>query len=179
MRCTACLSLLIEAFSLRVPAASADQALSPLVRRALSFVPEIDSTQVVILDKAPGLRKYLLDWGYSSEVAKATEREVKTLAEFTIDHHYPIFINADTNHYQRILKSCQEGKAPVEAARVLASDLFHEFRHVLGEEEESALAAQVLLLTRWRAEGLLTIADPYIAAKRAELSKVRTNGLRR
>ena len=73
--------------------------------------------------------------------------ELGTLAEFTVDHHFPIFINAESSHYRRISASWERGKAPDEAARVLASDIYHEYRHAAcGEEEMDALAAQISLL---------------------------------
>jgi hypothetical protein len=168
-----------DCFANAAPSGPKIDRLPVLVRCALSLVPNIDPAQVVVLDSASGLTKYLLEWGYSRQVSDQTVQEIEKLAEFTIDHHYPIFINRDTYHYRRILKSWQEGKRPDEAARVLASDLYHEHRHILGDEEAAALQAHVLLLTQWRAKGLLSIADPYIRAKYAELSKLRKHGSER
>ncbi len=124
---------------------------------------------MVTLPRATEVSPYLLSWGYSRETTSATVEELGTLAEFTIDHHFPIFINAGSPHYRRISASWERGKAPDEAARVLASDIYHEYRHAAcGEEELDALAAHISLLKRWRAEGLLRIADPYIASKESE-----------
>jgi len=154
------------------------QPLPALVRRALDFVPRIDPAQVVVLHSASGLTKYLLVWGYSPRISEETVNGVRRLAEFVIDNHYPIFVNADTYQYRRILTSWQHGKEPDQAARVLASDLYHEYRHTLGEEEIEALEAQVALLAKWRAERLLTIADPYIQAKQVELKTLRKRAQR-
>ncbi len=137
-----------------------------LVKQAIALLPFIDDGQVVILPRTSDLSVYLVSWGYSRDTASQTVAEVAPLAEFTIDHHFPIFINGGSPHYRRILASWEHGKSPDEAARVLASDIYHEYRHAAcGEEELDALAAQICLLKRWRHEGLLKIADPYIAAK--------------
>ena len=63
---------------------------------------------------------------------------------------------------------------PDQAARVLASDRYHEYRHAAcGEGEIRALEAHVGVLKKWRARGLLTIAEPYIESKEAELNELR------
>ena len=142
---------------------------SPLVRQAIALLPFIEDRQVVILSRASDVAVYLVSWGYSRETAAETVKELASLVEFTIDHHFPIFINAASPHYRRILASWEHGKSPDQAARVLASDIYHEYRHAAcGEEELDALAAHIALLKRWRAEGLLEIADPYIASKESE-----------
>ncbi len=136
------------------------------VRHAIALLPFIEDRQVVILPRAVKVSEYLVSWGYSREIAAETVNELADLAEFTIDHHFPIFINAESPNYIRILASWERGNSPDEAARVLASEIYHEYRHAAcGEEEWEALAAQISLLKRWRAEGLLRIADPYIASK--------------
>src|SRR5438132_594734 len=138
-------------------------ALPPMVEKALSFLPEIKADQVVILKDADEIKAYLSEWGYSPRAAREFVHEIKPLAEFTIDHHFPIFINASNQHYRRLLKSWEIGKDPEQAARVMASDLYHEYRHAAyAEDEAEALEAHVGLLKRWRAAGLLLIADPYI-----------------
>jgi hypothetical protein len=140
-----------------------------LVRQAIALLPFIEDRQVVILPRASGVSLYLVSWGYSRETASETVGELATLAEFTIDHHFPIFINGGSPHYRRISASWEHAKSPDQAARVLASDIYHEYRHAAcAEEELEALAAQISLLKRWRAEGVLRIADPYIAAKELE-----------
>jgi hypothetical protein len=145
--------------------------LPAVVRRALTFVPMVPAGQVVVL-RPEAVTPYLLSWGYNPEAAQATIAELHGLAEFTIDHHFPIFVNAESVQYLRIVQSFEYGQEPDQAARVLASDLYHEYRHAAcGEEERAALLAQLDLLERWRAQGVLTIADPYIAAKRDRLAK--------
>jgi len=140
-----------------------------LVRQAIALLPFIENRQLVILPRASGVSTYLVSWGYSRKTALETVNEVAPLVEFTIDHHFPIFINAGSSHYRRILESWEHGKSHDEAARVLASDIYHEYRHAAcGEEEMEALAAQISLLKRWRAEGLLRIADRYISSKELE-----------
>ena len=137
-----------------------------LVRHAIALLPFIQDRQVVILAHARDVSVFLVDWAYSRETASDTVGELEMLTEFTIDHHFPIFINAESPHYRRLSASWDRGKSPNEAARVLASDIYHEYRHAAcGEEELDALAAQISLLKRWRSENLLRIADPYIAAK--------------
>src|SRR5215471_4211003 len=141
-----------------------------LVRQAIALLPFIEDSQVVTVPQAGEASLYLVSWGYSRETASATVEELGMLAEFTVDHHFPIFINAGSSHYRRISASWERGKAPDEAARVLASDIYHEYRHAAcGEEEMDALAAQISLLKRWRAEGLLRIADLYIASRESRL----------
>jgi hypothetical protein len=140
-----------------------------LVRQAIALLPFIEERQIVILPRASDVSVYLLSWGYSRETASETVEQLAKLVEFTIDHHFPIFINAGSPHYRHILASWEHGKYPDEAARVLASDIYHEYRHAAcGEEELDALAAQICLLKRWRHEGLLKIADAYIAAKESQ-----------
>src|SRR6266567_8505329 len=152
-----------------LPQAGAANRLPLLVRQAIALIPFIEDRQVVILPRASDVSVYLVSWGYSRETASETVAELAPLAEFTIDHHFPIFINAGSPHYRRILASWKHGKSPDQAARVLASDIYHEYRHAAcGEEELDALAAHISLLKRWRAEGLLRIADPYIASKESE-----------
>src|SRR5205823_12512750 len=137
--------------------------LPAMVQEAVSFLPEIRMDQVVLLKEVDEIESYLSEWGYAPGAAREFIHEIKPLAEFTIDHHFPIFINASTQHYQRILKSWEIGKYPEQAARVMASDLYHEYRHAAyGEEEVEALEAHVSLLKQWRTAGLLLIADPYI-----------------
>ena len=141
-----------------------------LVRQAIALLPFIEDWQVVTLRQASDVSLYLVSWGHSRETASATVEELAHLAEFTIDHHFPIFISAGSLNYRHILASWERGKYPDQAARVLASDIYHEYRHAAcGEEEMDALAAQISLLKRWRAEGLLRIADPYIASQESRL----------
>lgn len=154
--------------------------LPPVVRHALTFVPEVRPDQVVVIAGVEALEHILKERGYDSEVVLETIEEVKGLAEFTIDHRFPIFINASSYHYRRIEASFSRGRYPEQAARILASDLYHEYRHAaLFEEEIEALTAHVALLEKWRFEGLLTIADPYIQAKAAELRFLRETAKRK
>jgi hypothetical protein len=149
------------------------QPLPPLVRRALEFLPGVRPDQVILLEDLKEVAPFLRARGYSAQAVTETTNKLQGLAEFTIDHRFPIFINGATWHYQRILASWKRGKSPDEAARVLASDLYHEYRHAAcGEEEHDALRAHISLLKIWREQGLLTIADPYIRAKEAELKQV-------
>jgi hypothetical protein len=153
---------------------NAQARLPALVRRALDFVPAVREDQVVMLNEAGELEKYLVDWGYSSGTAAETIKRINHLAEITIDHHFPIFVNTWTWHYRRILLSWERGKFPDQAARVLAADLYHEYRHAaFGEDEIEALEAHLSLLKLWRAEAVLLIADPYIRSKEAELEGLR------
>jgi hypothetical protein len=150
-----------------------------LVRQAIALLPFIEERQVVILRRAGDGSVYLVNWGYSPETASETIKHLAKLVEFTIDHHFPIFINAGSPHYRHILESWEHGKYPDEAARVLASDIYHEYRHAACDEEElDALAAQICLLTRWRAEGLLTIAGPYIASKESRRRSLAKSGIK-
>jgi hypothetical protein len=158
------------------PMALSGAQLPALVHRALDFLPEVRADQVVVLIESRELRSYLSAWGYSPDSSSETVQEIKGLAEFTIDHHFPIFINASTWHYQRILKSWETGKFPEQAARVMAADLYHESRHAEhGEDEAEALEAHVALLKKWRAERVLTIADPYIRDLEERLRKERAS----
>ena len=146
-----------------------------LVQQAIALLPFIEDSQVVTIQQTSEVSRYLVSWGYSRETASATVEGLGMLAEFTVDHHFPIFINAGSSNYRRILASWERGKAPDEAARVLASDIYHEYRHAAcGEEEMDALAAQISLLKRWRAEGLLRIADLYIASRESRLRSLET-----
>lgn len=134
------------------------------------MVPEIEPGQVVILASESALLPYVRSWGYTRGVAKQTLQEVHSLAEFTIDHHFPIFVNASSVHVQRIIRSWTHGVSPGQAARVMASDLYHEYLHAQHAAEEcAALEGQLQLLIRWRDQGVLTIAGPYIAAQRSAL----------
>jgi hypothetical protein len=55
----------------------------------------------------------------------------------------------------------------------MGADLYHEYLHASqGMNECDALRGHVNLMKRWRAEGLLHIADPYIASKTAELRRM-------
>jgi hypothetical protein len=140
-----------------------------LIQRALSFVPDIKAEHIVILTQRSELLGYLLAWGYSQPVTHRTVQEVGAFAEFTIDHHFPIFVNASSSHFRRILRSWELSAFPDQAARVMASDLYHEYLHAeYGTDECNALKAQFTLLTRWRELGLLVIADPYITTKEVE-----------
>ena len=78
--------------------------LDRLVARAKSLVEEIRECDVVILRDPRDLLPYLLRLGYNRQVALATIAEVRDLAEFTIDHHFPIFVSAGSHHTQRILR---------------------------------------------------------------------------
>ena len=147
--------------------------LDRLVARARSLVEEIRECDVVILRDPRDLLPYLLRLGYNRQVALATIAEVRHLAEFTINHHFPIFVNAGSPHTQRILRSWQEGQFPEEAARVMAADLYHEYLHAAkGREECDAIRGHLTLLKRWRDEGLLHIAGPYIETKASELRRM-------
>ena len=138
------------------------------------MVPEIEAGQVVILASESGLLPYVRSWGYTRAVARQTVQEVRSLAEFTIDHHFPIFVNASSVHVQRIIRSWTHGASPRQAARVMASDLYHEYLHAQHAAGEcAALEGQLHLLTRWRDQGVLTIAGPYIAAKQSALQGCR------
>lgn len=158
------------------PPRKSGAALPAMVQKALSFVPLIRTDQVVVLKDVDEVRSYLSEWGYTPRAASEFVQEIKPLAEFTIDHHFPIFINASTQHYQRILKSWEISKYPEQAARVMASDLYHEYRHAAyGEEEIGALEAHVALLREWRTAGLLLIADPYIRDLKDRLRALKQN----
>jgi hypothetical protein len=136
------------------------------------MAPQIKPGQVVILSSESALLPYLRLWGYTRTVASQTLQEVRSLAEFTIDHHFPIFVNASSIHVQRIVRSWTLGAFPDQAARVMASDLYHEYLHAqYAAGECAALEGQLHLLTRWRDQGILTIAGPYIAAKHSALLK--------
>jgi hypothetical protein len=153
---------------------------SELVVKALTFVPLVKSSQVLVINDPEETGECLLQWGYSPDVIRDTIGSLRHLAEFTIDHHFPIFINAATYQYRRLELSWAAGSAPEQAARVLASDIYHEYRHAAcGEEEEAALEAQIKLLKNWRRQGLLTIADRYIQAKEKELNEFRVTLNRR
>ena len=146
-----------------------------LVGQAIALLPFIEDWQVVTLAQASDVSPYLVRWGYSRESASETVEEVTHLAEFTIDHHFPIFINAGSSNYRYIQASWERGGHPDQAAWVLASDIYHEYRHAAcGEEEMDALTAQISLLKRWRAEGHLRIADPYIASQESRLRSLQT-----
>jgi hypothetical protein len=148
-------------------------ALERLVTRAKSLVQDLSDCPVVILREPRDLLPHLLRQGYARQVALATIAEVRHLAAFTIDHRFPIFVNAGSPHTQRILRSWQEGQFPEEAARVMASDLYHEYLHAAkGQEECDAIRGHLQLLKDWRAEGLLHIAGPYIVAKTSELRRM-------
>jgi hypothetical protein len=141
-----------------------------LIRRALSFVPDIKPKHVVILTERSELPGYLAAWGYSRLVTHRTVQEIGAFAEFTIDHHFPIFVNAGSSHFQRILRSWELSAFPDQAARVMASDLYHEYLHAqYGADECNALKEHITLLTSWRELGLLWIADRYITSKEVEL----------
>jgi hypothetical protein len=134
-------------------ALSASRKHPRLVRNAIALVPFLKEQQVLMLARPSDVAAYLVEWSYSPETALETTKDLAALAEFTIDHHFPIFINAGSPRYRRILVSWARGNSPEEAARVLASDLDHEYRQAsCGEEELDALTAQVSLLKRWRAE---------------------------
>jgi hypothetical protein len=154
------------------PATDSPSGLPGLIKEALAIVPEIKPGQVVILSGESGLLPHLRSWGYTQAVANQTLKEIRSLAEFTIDHHFPIFVNATSLHVQRIVRSWTHGAFPGQAAHIMASDLYHEYlhaRHAAGEC--AALKGQLHLLTRWRNEGILTIAGPYIAAKESAILK--------
>jgi len=154
------------------PATDSPIGLAGLIKEALSVAPEIKPGQVVILSSQSALLPYLRSWGYSRAVASQTLQEVRSLAEFTIDHHFPIFVNASSVHVQRIVRSWTHGAFPGQAARVMASDLYHEYLHAqYAAGECAALEGQLNLLTRWRDQGILTIAAPYIATKQSALLK--------
>jgi len=134
---------------------------------------EIEKCNVVVLRDPGDLVPYLLRFGYSRRTANETIDEVRHLAEFTIDHRFPIFVNATSPHVKRILSSWQRGKFPDEAARVMAADLYHEYLHAAeGMEECAAVRRHLKLMQRWRNQGLLHIADPYIANKALELNRL-------
>lgn len=156
------------------PANQSDKGLPAVVLRALSFVTELRPSQIVMLEDAQALEPFLRARGYDKGARKDTIKRVKGLAEFVIDHRFPIFVNTSTYHYRRIEASFLKGEFPDQAARVLASDLYHEWRHAaFGENEIDALHMHVQVLRRWRGEGVLTIADPYIDSKERELEEVR------
>jgi hypothetical protein len=157
-----------------VPArAAVPDELDRLVTRAKSLVQDLSDCEVVILRDPRDLLPQLLRRGYSRQAALTTVAEVRHFAEFTVDHHFPIFVNAGSPHTQRILRSWQKGVFPEEAARVMASDLYHEYLHAAkGQEECDAIRGHLTLLKRWRDEGLLHIAGPYIAAKTSELRRM-------
>ena len=70
---------------------------------------------------------------------------------------------------KRIVTSWEGSGFPDQAARVMASDLYHEYQHAhSGADECRALTAQIALLKQWRDAHLLTIAGPYISAKETE-----------
>src|SRR5262249_39986104 len=98
--------------------AAGAQRLPLLVRQAIALLLFIDVRQVVILPRPSDVSIYLVRWGYSEQATLETVSEVASLAEFTIDHHFPIFINAGSSHYRRILESWEHGKFPAEASRV-------------------------------------------------------------
>lgn len=151
--------------------------LPSMVLRALDFVPELKPDQVVLLDSTADLKPYLAAWGYSEQATYETIRAVRGFAEFTLDHRFPIFVNTGSWHYRRIVASWENGISPDQAAMVLASDLYHEYRHAAcGEGEVRALEAHVRILKLWRAQGLLTIANPYIRSKETELNRLRSAG---
>lgn len=158
-----------------LPQAGTPTRLPLLVLHAIALLPFIEDRHVVILPRASDVSVYLVSWGYPLETASEIVEGLSHLAEFTIDHHFPIFIDAASSNYRYILASWERGKYPDQAARVLASDIYHEYRHAAcGEEEMDALAAQISLLKRWRAEGLLRIADPYIASRESRLRSLET-----
>jgi hypothetical protein len=125
---------------------------------------------VIVLENHHALLSYLRAWGYHQDVATKTLQEIRSMAEFTIDLHLPIFVNASSLHVQRIVRSWQTSRFPDQSARVMASDLYHEYLHAVhGACESKALKGHITLLKQWRDAGFLTIADLYIASKEAEL----------
>jgi hypothetical protein len=145
------------------------EAQHGLIRRALHFFPQVRPDQVIVLENPSDLMGYLLAWHYSRDVACGTIKEIASFAEFTVDRHFPIFVNASSRHVKRIVTSWERSGFPDQAARVMASDLYHEYQHAQGGADECrALTAQIALLKQWRDAHLLTIAGPYISAKEAE-----------
>jgi hypothetical protein len=151
--------------------------LKRLLQKALSFVPQVDPSHVVVITALEEVVPHLTARGYEAGVASETVRQLEGLAEFTLDHRYPIFINAGSRHVQRILRSWREGRAPDQAARVLASDLHHEFLHAVQTAGEcTALQGHVALLENWRTQGVLRIADPYITSLKRDLEARSAQG---
>lgn len=148
--------------------------VSKFLDAALHLVPEITSDQVVILQSRDDLKPYLAKRGYSPAIAQETVERVNGLAEFTIDRRFPIFINASSWQIRRLLISWQRSNFCDEAARILASDLFHEYQHAAkGLDEIGALTAHVRLLRKWHNEGRIVVATPYLEAKERELDTLR------
>jgi hypothetical protein len=152
-------------------------ALEALLLKALSFVPEIERSQILVLNDLTHVIDFLVVRGYTHGIAAGTMQELRPLAEFTIDQRFPIFINATSTHVLRILRSWQYSKFPDQAARVMASDLYHEYLHAKHFADECvALQGQLRLLNSWRDKGMLTIAGPYIASRKAALTTLKSRG---
>ncbi len=150
--------------------------LPALVKRALKYVPkeaQLESDQVVALENVGAyMTGYLKQSGYSSEVAREIAADLDSLADFVIDQQFPLFVG----NFSNLQKAWDKGGLfATDAARVLASQLWHEWQHVIRRADEAqALEAHVALLQQWRKnKELSAAADRYIEAKQKQLAEER------
>ncbi len=132
-----------------------------VVRDAAAIIP-MDPADIVVLEHVDvHLRE---TYGRSAQKNESVARDC---VAFVVGDSLPIYINARSNEY-RLLARLYE-KAPAEAARMLASTLYHEAQHLLGRDELSALIAQVKMLEYFQARGELTTGEGYLKGKQQQL----------
>jgi hypothetical protein len=151
-------------------AAGQAKVIPPIVSRALAEL-NLPEFPIVVLESP---KAFLLERGIDKKQAEEIERN---LSAFTLGESLPVYVNVSTANVESYRLETLFRTEPDQAAKMMASNIFHELRHAVnGEGEVIALKKQIAILEYWKMKGDLRLADSFIAGKKRELKDVEKRG---